>query len=489
MKNILITTSLLFLFTSCDKELEQEPFDGLTSEALFTDIKGFNTALNGCYNSFTNSGYYGNRRSLLTTADVPSDNLIFNPQGRGTQKTLNDWNYNANRGGVGIYGAGYTLVAIANRILDNIDNIEKSDDRDNIEGQALALRAMAHFDIVRTYSKIPTQSADANNSMGIAYVEHFKPSEEPVRDENVKVSDTYKKVVDDLLAAEEKIAEDNGKGYLNKAAVAGILTRVYLYMGSWNEVIKQADIATKSAKVIAPSKDFRNVWLDEYEGDVLFKVVINDTDVTPSSGSSHPTPGVVYSQGKGNEHKAEYVLAYDFYQLFKDTDIRKSATIISNSPFSGKKYNVVSKYLGRNTGNASVVDGKYLRVEEVYLNKAEAYYNLGQSSQALAALDELRKNRYKNFVSPKETGKELEEAIQLERRLELAFEGDRFYTLKRRGESVKRSEKYGEFSDGTGTPAIKKELPAGDYRWQMPIPQDAIDNNPNIKQNPGYTKK
>ena len=125
-----------------------------------------------------------------------------------------------------------------------------------------------------------------------------------------------------------------------------------------------------------------------------------------------------------------------------------------------------------------------LRIEEVYLNKAEAEYNL--SGGGLASLNKIRSNRYSAFVSTNETGQALYNAIMLERRLELAFEMDRYYTLKRLNLPVVRSATDGQFADGTGVPAEFTNLPAGDFRWQFPIPQDEIDINSNLQQNLGY---
>ena len=169
--------------------------------------------------------------------------------------------------------------------------------------------------------------------------------------------------------------------------------------------------------------------------------------------------------------------------LYKDTDIRKTA-YIANSKYAGKFYNHVIKYDGRPGGTANVVDIKIVRMEEVLLNKAEAEYRL--NGGGLATLDMLRAKRYSDFTPGTETGQALLDAILLERRLELAFEMDRFYTLKRLNMDLNRNATDGQYSDGTGTPANVTFIAAGDYRWQMPIPKYYRDLNPNYEQNPGY---
>jgi hypothetical protein len=86
--------------------------------------------------------------------------------------------------------------------------------------------------------------------------------------------------------------------------------------------------------------------------------------------------------------------------MFSATDIRKSA-YIQTSAYNGKMQNHIIKYQGRLTGNPAIVDIKVLRVEEVYLNMAEAQYRI---NGGLAFLDAVRSQRYSGFVSGGETG-------------------------------------------------------------------------------------
>ena len=180
------------------------------------------------------------------------------------------------------------------------------------------------------------------------------------------------------------------------------------------------------------------------------------------------------------------MVSFSFNELFDNSDIRQSA-YISTSPYNGVLYNHVAKYLfsAINAGSG-VVDVKVIRAAEVFLNKAEAYAESSQDGMALTALDAVRSNRYSGFVSGGETGQDLKDAIQLERRLELAFEGHRFTDIKRQGLGVFRDDK-GEFADGSGIPALFQTLPVGDCRFELPIPKTEIDVNPQMDQNPCYT--
>jgi len=74
----------------------------------------------------------------------------------------------------------------------------------------------------------------------------------------------------------------------------------------------------------------------------------------------------------------------------------------------------------------------------------------------------------------------------MEHRLEMAFEGDRFFDLKRRNIPVQRDGSFGERADGTGTPYVTLTIPLGSKLYQLPYPVDEINYNTNFTQNPGY---
>jgi hypothetical protein len=469
-----------FSFVSCEDELDLVPYDGLTDEQLFQNASGFETATKGMYSGFRAFGYYGESIGMLGAPDILADNVIMNPQGRTTQQDLFEWRNTPVDESFGLYERGYKIISRANRILDNLDKLSDGAAKDNFEAEAKTIRALCHFDIARTYCKIPTQSADANTSIGIYYSETFKPTELPRR-VGTTVEGVYKKIVADLIDAKAKIAIDNGIGRLNKTAVSAILSRVYLHMGEDQKVIDEANVVISDTKVgIASRTDFGKVWLDEYNKNVLFKIRFTDQDDVAI--------GNTYSQtDAAGEIRSEYVVAYEFFQLFKADDIRTSTTI-QTSVFDENMYNHVKKYLGRAAGTKNTVDAKYIRYEEVILNKAEALANQDKDSDAILELNKIRDQRYTSY-SGGESGTALKDAIQLERRLELAFESDRFFTLKRLGKSINRSATNGEFADGKGTPANKTLLQANDFRFQLPIPQGAFDSNPNLTQddqNPGY---
>ncbi len=109
--------------------------------------------------------------------------------------------------------------------------------------------------------------------------------------------------------------------------------------------------------------------------------------------------------------------------------------------------------------------------------------------EAIADLNVIRSARYSGFVTetPALTGNALKNLILDERRRELAFEGHRFFDLKRKGLPIGRSA-FGDEAGGEGNPVPEdlRTMEAQSTMFQLPIPQDELNANKNMKQNPGY---
>jgi len=475
MKKYLKIITIIFfsigLFVSCDDELDQLPYDEFSTDNAYTTAQDFENGLRGVYAALTNGGMYGSSDagSMLSAPDVLSDNVTLSQGGRFTKRTLHDYEYNTNSTLRGTYMDAYELIFRANLILFHVQDFE-GESKENIIAEAKALRALAHFNLVTIFGKIPTQDGDANSSLGVAYVTEADPNIEPPR---LTVGESYNLIIEDLEDAKSKINQTNPVGRMGIDAVNVLLSRVYLYMGQWQNAIDAANAVSGN---VAPRDNIVGVWEDTSQDGLVFYI----PNVDPILGNSI---GVTWSQGSMTSLIPEYVVSFQFYILFADDDIRKEAYTFAGS--SGpNQYNGIKKLFGRPGQTNGEVDYKILRVAEAYLNKAEALYNLGSETAARLALDQIRSNRY-TMPPSGETGNALKAAIRLERRLEFAFEYQRFFDLKRWGLSVNRTI-AGDQSDGSGTPSDVLNLPVGSNKFQLPIAQESLDVNPNLQQNPGY---
>lgn len=481
MKNIrfIIASLALVLSLACDDELNDlQPFTEGNPETFFTNVTSFQNGVDGAYRQLWN--YYSEpEEGLQGLPDVLSDNVIIAQTGRRSNRIYYEFRYvPSTLGPINLYwDEAHEAINISNLIVEQIDNLSDGAQKDNILGQALAIRAWAHFDLVRLYGKIPTQSPDAGGSPGIVYMKFEDgDTQDPFfSPERETIANNYAEIIGDLERAGQLIAADNGPGRLNSAGVFGLLSRVYLYNGEYQKAI---DAAEQVEVPLAVPSELAGVYTDSNEAGIVVKLAINTT-----SESNGNNVGVVYSQSNATSTISEYVFDFDFYNSIDDNDIRKD--IISFVGVNeGNQYNAISKFLGEEGQVNGLVDIKVMRAAEVLLNKAEAQFELNQEAASLETLNELRDLRYSSYTG-NESGADLEAAIQFERRVELCFEGHRFFDLKRRGEPIVRST-MGDIMDGTGTPPDFPVIPADNFRFQFPIPIAEINANPNMTQNQGY---
>lgn len=478
--------ALLAGAASCQKkDLELFPYNQIETSQAFNTEADVTLAVGGMYAGLKTSGSYYVTGTWNIIADAMADNLItnFSGPGRGTLRTFANWQYTG-QNTYGLFAGGYSIVRRANAILENIDKFPDGAFKNNAKGEALAIRAMVYFDMCRVYSKTYLNASATDSTMPYVTTSDatIKPAKEPVKG-------FYDKVIADLEMAKTLIGSGNGVYRLNKVSVSGLLSRVYLYKGDWAACIAASTDALGATPDLPSRANFSGIWKDAVPTvGVLFKVRNTKLDNINS-------PGVNYYQQVPDGVKSEYLVEYNFKQLFTADDIRTSAYIYT-SPFNGRNYNHVIKYAGRAvsiTGNdptgadpAGVVDGKVLRTAEVLLNRAEAYYRSSNQPLALADLVLLKKERYSPYTAESLSGQVLLDAILLQRRLELAFEGDRFWDMKRRNQSIIRDGTKGDLADGTGFPYVFTTLNAGDNKFQLPFPVDETNFNENLKQNPGY---
>ncbi|NII24019.1 RagB/SusD family nutrient uptake outer membrane protein [Pseudoflavitalea sp. X16] len=469
---------------SCKKsDLELVPYNQIETPVLL-ELKtenDVNIAVNGMYAGLKTSASYFVNGTWNIMADVLADNLITNQSGpgRGTLRSFANWQYTGENT-YGLFAGGYTIIRRANAILENIDKFPAGAFKDNAKGEALAIRAMTYFDMVRVFSKTYLNATATDSTMPYitTTARDNMPAKEPVHG-------FYDKVIADLELAKTLVGTTNGLYRVNKLSVSALLSRVYLYKGDWAKCIQASNDALGTTPSLPDRASFASIWRDADASSttipslgVFFKVRNTNLDNVNSQG-------VNYYQTVQGFRKSEFLVEYNFKQLFVASDIRTS-TYIATSPFNGANANHVIKYAGRTGSPAGVVDGKVIRTAEVLLNRAEAYYRSTDETNALADLVLLKSNRYTGYVPETLTGLPLLNEIVKQRRLELAFEGDRFWDLKRRNQPVVRDGTKGDLADGTGYPYIFTSLPAGDYKFQLPFPQEEINFNTKLTQNPNY---
>ena len=365
-------------------------------------------------------------------------------------------------------------------MLVNLDRLTVSDAlkarRDDLRGQALAIRGMALFDLTRLFGYPYTM--DGGASLGVPIVETLSGTDDkPARK---TVAECYAHIIADLTSASDLLAGKFNKGKFNKWAALTLLSRVYLYKGDNAEALKAAKAAIEGAEkagyALWTNKNYPKAWGADASatdpGEVLLEIVNLTTD-SPGKES------MGYLNSKDGYD--DMCITASFYRLLKQNPRDVRLKLLS---FDGKLYAYVNKYQPQPGENIADANIPLLRLSEAYLNAAEAAVKTGDNAAAVTYLDAIV-----NRADPDSTVKGLTltlDNVLNERRKELVAEGHRMYDVMRNGLSIKRVD-----VEEPDIALTRHDTPYMDYDRTfymivLPIPKREMDANPNMKQNPGY---
>ena len=468
-RKIFIAILVIASLASCKKVIEVEPTHQLDGSTRFETIEDFDFALTGAYALFRSANYYGaGSNAYVNLPDMLTDNLNETTESLGNYQTLSTWRYAEDEPNISAtWQAAYRNISQANLVLRDIDEFAAAHEGavNRIKAQALAIRALAHFDLLRYW----VENYDRNSTLpGIPYITVFDYEQKPARG---TVKETYDHIEADLQMARgllnsglDKVINATGKAYIDMNGVNAISARMFLYANQLDSAIKYSTLVI-NAVPLASRTSFPNIWTDASTAEVIWSVSFNAGEgrigdpvyFVPNNRSSYrPNPALVSSYDAVN-------------------DVRYSSYFQTRS-----NRLVMAKYLAK-AAQVSRPDGitnfKAFRTGEMYLIRAEAYARKGGASEALglADLNTLRAARIAGFIPGVETGAALINAIAVERRKELISEGHRWFDLKRTTKTIVRT-----------SCSVFCNLAPTDRAWTWPIPIGELNANPNITQNPGY---
>ncbi len=479
---------IAMVLASCESVIDVKPEFVKDGSQIYTTLDDYEFALTGTYALFRQTGYYGNGAqttgSWSTLPDMMADNLAQTTEDLANFAALTDWVFIPSEDDISVtWLAAYSVIAQANLTLRNLDQFAAASPKrvNRIKGQALAIRAMAHFDVLRLWGV----NFDRNSTaLGVPYMTSVDIEAKPAR---LTVKETYDKIFEDMGTAEtllgdvdKAINSSSNKSYIDQLAVRALLARINLYA---KDYAKSESYATLVIDVLplASKTAFPSIWKDASVAEVIWSVPY-------SAGEGSPSINLHIGSSNRNRYRPSTTVEalYD-----KVNDIRYSSYIASRATGTGAAIitdpattvtrRIVNKHMGRLTAIDNLVNWKVLRTGEMYLIRAEARaLQTGKEALALVDLNTLRASRingYTNIVGL--TGQPLIDAIAAERRRELFAEGHRWFDLKRTTRSVVRTD-CGFAKTCTLLPAARE--------WVWPIPQGEIDANDNIKpqQTPGY---
>ena len=311
MKKIIYTTIIACttLFASCDSWLEVKPYDQIAEGELQKSEEGYQKMLNGIYIDLNSDALYGQTLSVEMIEvmggayTIGTDNSVW-----GNYKDLSSYQYNTEYWRNRLdqtWNKAYALILNCNKILETIDgnkNLFTDGSYYIIKGEALALRAMLHFDMLRLFGPVYSKDSDKK---AIPYYTKQTNSPEPIltaQEVMEKITTDYEDALNYLANDPVKTegtmmsnTEDGSSNFLryralrlNYYAVEALMARAYLYMGNKTEAFKYATDVIKTAdQNIFPFVDKNLVIGSPADPDRIFSSEVLFALTNTSRGTIH----------------------------------------------------------------------------------------------------------------------------------------------------------------------------------------------------------
>ncbi|MEJ2678147.1 MAG: RagB/SusD family nutrient uptake outer membrane protein [Gemmatimonadota bacterium] len=439
---------LLAATGACDRSaLDVLPEDATATDVAIKDMASATAALMGGYSSLQDLGYYG--VTYIVWPEVMSDNAehtgTYGDYGQADLLTVPANNYDVED----IWNSAYDGINRVNEVLKRVpglDNVDQSD-KDWLMGQAYALRAFHYFSLVRGYGGVPL------------VLEPPASLDEASQVSRATATEVYAQIIADLGQAATLMAsagmDNSDRSLTTPGFVDALLSKVYLYQQNWSQAETAAMRLVNSGDYDLAS-DFGSLWADQGTPEDIFKITFTSVDYNEYG---------FYYQYDGRFETGATMDIYTAYDSLND--LRWAAT------FDGTRNDGIQVVKFPTT--AGTEDFNVIRYGEVLLIVAEAaaeqndlttavtYLNMVHTRAGLTALD--------LATDLNNSQQDVLDAIHFERRLELAFEGDRWFEIVRLG---------------LGPSVFGSRWAADNHMQLWPLPVSELDVAPNLVQNPGY---
>jgi hypothetical protein len=425
----------------------------ITTSAVFTSDNTAIAAVNGVYVKIRESNLSVMNGGLSISTGLTGDELL-NSAANSTYTPYYTNGILATDGLVSNdWGIMYNLIYRTNVILEGLSRSTQLSAavKSQLSGEMKMARALVYFYLVNLYGDVPlvtTTDYKENNT---------KP--------RTPAAQVYEQMVIDLKDAERLLSVDypsDGKVRPNRYTAAALLSRVYLFQKNWALAEEQASLVIGSG-AYQLKQDLNQVFLINSQETIWEIAPANDLGSTAEGTAFIPATATTIPR---------FSLTPDLSSAFSGADKRKLNWMRSMT-LKGITYNYAYKY--KNNSRTNVTEYSVVfRLAEQYLIRAEAKAQMGNT--LAGAIGDLNAVHTRAGLDPYPLMLSKEQclsAIEQERRLEFFTEwGHRWFDLKRYG-------------------TINQVLGATKANWQatdalFPIPQDQINFNINLVQNPGY---
>ncbi|HAH22255.1 MAG TPA: RagB/SusD family nutrient uptake outer membrane protein [Prolixibacteraceae bacterium] len=397
------------------------------------------------------------------------------------QQTQDGNNKNINRDWDNYFG----IVAATNSVIDNVDSVPDVSltqaERKQWKSEALVLRSMIYFDMVRLWGDVPLILLEPP-AITSANIEQVYPLYYPKKN---TVAEVYAQIIKDLNTALEPggapAIDNSNKFKFSRTVANALLAKIYAEapVRDYDKVIQYCSEVEKDVSLVPNYGDLFNMKADNTDvknrntSESIFEITFSEGGdwLTWMCGVDVSSSTSVYDWAKWFTPTRDLIAAFD---KAGDTE-RKKETIITadvtwSNHYPSKGYPFMYKYRSKFNSNIKI------RLADILLLKAEADVAQGNVAEATALVNRIR-TRAK---LPGLTAVTADDVLN-ERRLELAFEGQRWFDLVRTGKVFTVMNSLNSRDVGRLPMAVVTQ-----EKTVMPIPQPQIDKNPSMLQNPGY---
>lgn len=470
MKKFILTAISVFSMCSCSDFLYSEPVESISITEQLGTKKGMLQSLNGAYYQLR-SIYF--TKTALVYGDLMSGNLKFAPILSGNitidAQVNNVYQFDDQSTGSNLqylYSDMYQLINNVNLILQYADQLPDASPSEisEIKAEALALRAFAHFHLLKYYAQNYTYTADASHP-GIVYnTEPLKvgvdyPSRKTVAENFVLLqNDIQQSIV--LFQPTHAIPEGQKKNFMNADAAKILAAEIALWKNDWQKAADYSnDVIQNSAFTLTPSSEVENNWAFS---ESVFEIANTNTDDFPAFGVySIPNSGSI----------PRYVASDDIYNLYSSDDNRRSLFETRNLKTNTTGGSPLLPY--HFTRKYKIKTGSLIyRLSLAYFIRAEASLRLGNTAQSLTDLNMIRNRAgLANLTSV------TSDILLEEKRKEFVFENQYFFDLMRNHRNIVRN---------NGCISVNCSPSYPNNKFVLPIPEKTIITNAFMQQNPGY---
>ena len=477
LRNIALLLAVLVSFQACTEVLEDvEPSTEITPELGLSD-PGAVAAVRA--NMYSRLHGFAFTTDLMLASESLGDNLA----SRDGSSRFRGQFQNQVRAGVNdaAYGAAYLLINDANLLAEGIpDGVITDALRNQYRGEALVLRAFAHWVLVRGFGYEPGVEV---NGFNLGVIIRNEPvlglSDADFRARNTN-AEVYAQMNADLAEAAGLLTNGGSRNFVTQAFAQGLHARINLYEGNFNGANTNATAALAGTSAALATTAQVATMFDEtafaVNPEAIFETLLANPAAEGQGVNSSlnaytasqwvaqiPTPSVLALYDAADARNA-WFSACDDNGTGPDTDDPAQAIAGCVGVNGGIELNKWNGELGQFADNIPL-----MRVSELLLIQSEARIR-GSIADPLGPINTLRAQRGIAALGAVTLDDVLEE-----RRRELIAEGHRFSDLKRLGRTI------------TKDPALPTpDVPFNDFRILNDIPAGDIGDNALLVQNPGY---